>query len=74
MSETTKQTERPRLWKAREAAEFLAISERHLWSMTQRGEIPCVRLGECVRYDPADLRAMIEAKKNVVERTCQMTK
>jgi excisionase family DNA binding protein len=48
---------------AAEAAEALAISERNLWGLTDRGEIPVVRLGRCVRYDPADLRAFIEARK-----------
>lgn len=38
---------------ARGAAEALSISPRKLWSMTKSGEIPCVRLGRCVRY-PAD--------------------
>jgi predicted DNA-binding transcriptional regulator AlpA len=47
------------LWKAKQAARFLAISERHLWTLTQRGEVPAIRLGDCVRYDPADLRALI---------------
>jgi len=51
------------LWKNREAARFLAISERTLWSLTQRGEIPCVRIGRAVRYDPADLREWIAARK-----------
>lgn len=51
------------LWKARQAAKFLVISERHLWTLTQRGEIPVVRLGASLRYDPADLRALIAARK-----------
>lgn len=33
-----------------EAAEALAMSERRLWELTQRGEIPCVRNGRSVRY------------------------
>lgn len=55
------------LWRAKEAASYLAISERHLWTLTQRGEIPAVRLGDkCVRYDLADLRAVIDARKQKV--------
>jgi excisionase family DNA binding protein len=46
-----------------EAAKALAVSERTLWSLTQRKEIPCVRIGRAVRYDPADLRAWIAARK-----------
>ena len=35
-----------------EAAEALAISDRTLWGLTKAGEIPCVRFGRSVRYDP----------------------
>jgi excisionase family DNA binding protein len=50
---------------AREAAARLAVSEKTLWLMTApRGTLPCVRVGSRgVRYDPADLRAWIEAAK-----------
>ncbi|NQU26015.1 MAG: helix-turn-helix domain-containing protein [Candidatus Nealsonbacteria bacterium] len=49
---------------AKQAAEILAVSPRTLWSITQpRGELPCVRIGRAVRYDPADLRDWIEKKK-----------
>jgi excisionase family DNA binding protein len=48
---------------AAEAAKALAISPRKLWALTQSGEIPCVRIGRAVRYDPTDLRTWIEARK-----------
>jgi len=53
----------PLLWKPDEAARSLAISPRKLWAMTNTGEIPSVRLGRAVRYDPADLREWIERNK-----------
>jgi excisionase family DNA binding protein len=46
-----------------EAAKTLAISPRTLWSLTDSGEISCVRIGRAVRYDPADLRAWIDRRK-----------
>jgi excisionase family DNA binding protein len=46
-----------------EASRMLCCSPRTLWGMTQRGEIPRVRIGRSVRYDPADLRRWIEAQK-----------
>jgi len=46
-----------------EAAKMLAICERSLWSLTKRGEIPCVRVGRSVRYDLADLRTWIDQQK-----------
>lgn len=49
---------------ASEAAQALAISPRKLWTMTNCGEIPCVRIGRSVRYDPADLQVWIEEQKS----------
>ena len=46
------------LVKAREAARLLAISQRLLWELTNRGEIPCVRLNRSVRYSIAELRRL----------------
>lgn len=44
------------LYKAREAAKRLAVSERTLWSQTEpRGTIPAVRIGKSVRYSEAAL-------------------
>lgn len=37
----------------KEAARALGIGERLLWEMTNRGEIPCVRIGRCVVYPVA---------------------
>jgi len=53
----------PRLaLRAREAARALAISERLLWTLTNRGEIPCVRLGRCVTYPVDTLRELLAEK------------
>ena len=49
---------------AAEAAKALAISPRTLWSLTDSGKIPCVRIGRSVRYDPVDLRAWINSQKS----------
>ncbi len=49
---------------AKTAAALLSVSERTLWTLTNRGEIRCVRIGRAVRYDPEDLRAWIAAKKS----------
>lgn len=48
---------------ARQAAAALAISARKLWSLTNIGDVPSVRIGRAVRYDPADLAAWIDAHK-----------
>ncbi len=51
------------LLKPGDAAAALSISPRKLWAMTNASEIPCVRFGKSVRYDPADLRAWIDQQK-----------
>jgi excisionase family DNA binding protein len=52
-----------RLLTTRQAAAYLAISERKLWSLTKEGRIPAVKIGRCVRYDIADLDGFIRAAK-----------
>ena len=45
---------------AGQTATFLKISERSLWSHTKpRGDIPCVRIGTAVRYEPKSLEQWI---------------
>lgn len=45
------------------AARLLSISPRTLFDLTKSGEVPHVRIGRLVRYDPADLTAWIEQQK-----------
>lgn len=47
----------PRLaLRPKEAAKALGIGSRLLWSKTNRGEIPCVRIGRAVVYPIAELK------------------
>jgi len=55
----------PKLLTARDAAKALAICEKTLWAFTDRGEIPVVRIGRSVRYDPQDLSRWIEFRKRI---------
>lgn len=56
-----------RLMTVKDAAAYLAISERKLWDMSNTGEIPCVRLGRAVRYDLQDLDSFIARAKGVLQ-------
>jgi excisionase family DNA binding protein len=49
-----------RLLTTREAADYLRVSTRTLFSLSARGELPAVRIGRAVRYRPADLAAYVE--------------
>jgi excisionase family DNA binding protein len=48
---------------ARAAAERLNISRRSLWSLTNSGQIGCIRIGRCVRYRLEDLKAFVDANR-----------
>jgi excisionase family DNA binding protein len=54
---------RPSLLKTDEVAEILAISTRKLWVLTNRGDLPSVRIGRCVRYELRDLDAFVQRQK-----------
>ena len=61
--DTVPVTNSNQLLKAPEAARLLASGTRKLWELTNRGEIPHVRIGRAVRYDGCDLEAWIEKQK-----------
>ena len=67
MAEPTRQEPSRRLLKAEEAACYLGIGPRTLWSMTNSGELPSVRFGagrrKSVRYDLDDLDRWIASHK-----------
>lgn len=44
-----------RLLTSEEAAEFLRVSPRTLWAMSNRGDIPVIRIGRLIRYSMCDL-------------------
>lgn len=60
----TPPTFEPMLLTARQAAKALSVCEKTLWTLTQRGELPVVRVGRAVRYDPRDLESWIQRAKN----------
>ena len=46
-----------------QVAEMLAISVRQVWTLTNCGAIPSLRIGRSVRYDLRDVEAFIESRK-----------
>ncbi len=50
------------------AARALGISERLLWTQTNLGNVPHLRIGRRVLYDPADLRGWIARQKQRARR------
>ncbi len=54
----------PLLLDYREAARLLAVSERTVWSLVAKGELPAVRIGRAVRIDRRDLVAWVDRQKS----------
>lgn len=55
------------LYTPKDAAKLLAISERHLYTLTQRGDIAVVRMGRAIRYSSAELTAFVIKQMQQVE-------
>ncbi len=52
----------------REAAQMLGISERLLWTLTNAGEVPHIRLGARVLYPVKALNEWIEERTSGSDR------
>jgi excisionase family DNA binding protein len=52
-----------RLLDRKETAAYLAISDRHLWAITDRGDLPCIKLGRTVRYAIEDIEAYLKRSR-----------
>jgi len=53
------------LMKSKQAANYLAISERQLQYLSQRGEVAFIRIGKSgVRYDRADLDQFVDCHRS----------
>jgi excisionase family DNA binding protein len=55
--------ELPTLLTMKDAALVLNVSARTLWTLTNTRQIPHLRLGRSVRFDPRDLSLWLDARK-----------
>ena len=69
MSETTSV---PSLLTAKQAASILAIGERSLFRLiaSTPPAIPFIRIGRCLRFDPADVAAFINRQRTGGNLAC----
>lgn len=56
---TTPEERRPRLYRVKEVARELTMSERHIARLIATNELPVVRFGRAVRISSADVDALI---------------
>jgi excisionase family DNA binding protein len=54
-----------RLLRARELAELIGWSKTQVYRQTERGKIPCIRLGGSVRYNPGVIARWLLAGQSV---------
>ena len=57
----------------RETAKRLAISERHLFQLTRSGQLPCVRVGKCVRYNVETIQKWVREAESTEQRSTPKT-
>jgi excisionase family DNA binding protein len=54
------------LWTAADVARFLNCSRKSVYRGADSGEIPCVRFGGLLRFDPAVIRARVRGEASAV--------
>ncbi|WP_141332572.1 helix-turn-helix domain-containing protein [Myxococcus sp. AB025B] len=48
------------LWDANDVARFLKASRSWVYQRAQAGQLPCVKIGGLLRFEPAAIRAFIK--------------
>jgi excisionase family DNA binding protein len=58
-------TSRGQLLNVKQVADYLGCSERNVYALLDRGELPYILIGATKGYriDPADLRAFVDRRK-----------
>lgn len=50
-------------WKTKDVAEFLQASESWVRHAVAEGRLPCTKIGGLLRFDPAEIRALVENRE-----------
>ena len=61
----------PLVMRARDAAAFLCISERHLFSLSKKGLVKVTKIGKAVRYFRPDLIRFLQRGGCVDGQHCE---
>lgn len=56
----------PKLLTVRELAQVLGIHEKTVYDWVAKGQLPCVRLGNRLRFLPSDVSRWLQARKEGV--------
>lgn len=52
------------LWTAADVARFLRVGRNRPYELAERGELPCIRIGQRLRFDPAKVREFLERQSH----------
>ncbi len=48
------------LWTVPDVAAYLRMSRKHVYRLVELGELPHIKIGRCVRFDPADIATWLD--------------
>jgi excisionase family DNA binding protein len=57
-----------RAWKTKDVAEFLQASESWVRHAAAEGRLPCIKIGGLLRFDPSEIRALVEGHRRAPPR------
>lgn len=49
-----------KVWKTKDVAEFLQASESWVRHAAAEGRLPCIKIGGLLRFDPEEIRGLVE--------------
>ncbi len=61
------------LWDAKDVATYLKASRSWVYQKAEGGELPCLRIGGLLRFDPATIRAYARGEQPVQARVISLS-
>jgi predicted DNA-binding transcriptional regulator AlpA len=62
------------LWDANDVAAFLKVSRSWVYHRAEAGQLPCVRVGGLLRFDPSTIRASARGEAPATKRVVAFSK
>lgn len=62
------------LWDAKDVAHFLKVSRSWVYQKTEAGELPCLRVGGLVRFEPEAVRAWARGERPLTARILPLSR
>jgi excisionase family DNA binding protein len=62
------------LWDANDVARYLKVSRSWVYHRAEPGQLPCVRVGGLLRFDPATIRASARGEVTATRRVVAFAK